>query len=113
MELKTYVCKPCTKDSLPLNKDEVDCYLMQIDKGWEVDGYKKIHKDFSFKSYPETMSFVNNVAQLAETEGHHPDLHVYYSKVVVELWTHTVSGLSINDFILASKIDNICSELYK
>jgi 4a-hydroxytetrahydrobiopterin dehydratase len=53
------------------------------------------------------MDFVNSVANLAEKEGHHPVMHVYYSRLIVELWTHAINGLSENDFILASKIDKL------
>ena len=53
------------------------------------------------------MAFVNKVADLAEEEGHHPDMHVHYGKLEIELWTHAIDGLSENDFILAAKIDNL------
>jgi len=53
------------------------------------------------------MKFVNKVADLAESEGHHPDFHIHYNKVLIELWTHAVGGLSENDFILAAKIDKL------
>ncbi len=55
----------------------------------------------------QAMDFVNKVADIAESEGHHPDLYIFYNKVTVELWTHEVLGLSENDFILAAKIDGI------
>lgn len=51
------------------------------------------------------MDFVNKVARIAQSEGHHPDIHIFYSKVIIELWTHAIGGLSENDFILAAKID--------
>jgi len=61
--------------------------------------------DFKFKNFKESMTFVNKVAEIAESESHHPDIYIYYSKVKLELSTHAVGGLSINDFIVASKID--------
>ncbi len=67
----------------------------------------KIVRIFSFKDFKESMNFVNKVADLAENEGHHPDILINYNKVSVELTTHAVGGLSVNDFILASKIDQI------
>jgi len=87
-----------------MNKSEIDEYKKLISPDWEVIG-NKIKKEYSFTDYRHTMQFVNKVADLAEDEGHHPVMHVYYSKVMIELWTHAVNGLSINDFILASKID--------
>ena len=67
----------------------------------------KSQKQYAFVNYKHTMDFVNKVANLAEEEGHHPVIHVYYGKVMIELWTFTINGLSENDFILASKIDKL------
>lgn len=76
--------------------------------GWDVteDG-KKIRREFLFKNFKEAMVFVNKVADIAESEGHHPDLHVFYNRVVVELWTHAIGGLSENDFIVAAKVNEL------
>jgi 4a-hydroxytetrahydrobiopterin dehydratase len=88
-----------------LTQKEIEEFLTQIKDGWNVIENQKIFREFRFSDYKHTIDFVNKVAQLAEEEGHHPDLHVFYGKVVVELWTHAVRGLTENDFILASKID--------
>jgi 4a-hydroxytetrahydrobiopterin dehydratase len=80
--------------------------LKQLPKGWKSVNDKKITKEFKFKSYPDTIAFVNRAALIAQDEGHHPDLHVFYSNVIVDLWTHAINGLSENDFILAAKIDS-------
>ncbi len=71
-----------------------------------ADG-KKIARKFEFKDFQESMRFVNRVAEVAEAEGHHPDMHIFYNKVNLELWTHAAGGLTDNDFILATKIDLI------
>ena len=89
----------------PLNKLQITKYTRQLQKGWKVIDDQKLHKEFKFKNFVETMGFVNQVALIAQAEDHHPDMHVSYSKVVIELWTHAVGGLSENDFILAAKID--------
>ncbi len=91
-----------------LTKSRVLIFLKELNPAWEIseDG-KKISRKFKFKDFKEAMQFINKVADIAETEGHHPDLHIFYNKVVIELWTHTVGGLSENDFIMASKIDLI------
>jgi 4a-hydroxytetrahydrobiopterin dehydratase len=68
---------------------------------------RRITRTFTFADFKETVLFVRAVAKIAEREGHHPDMHVSYGKVRVELWTHAVGGLSKNDFILAAKIDRI------
>lgn len=82
---------------------EVTSLLKRI-TGWSLDG-KRITKEFSFKNFVQAMKFVNNVAALAEDEGHHPDIHIHYNRVRLDIWTHAIGGLSENDFILAAKID--------
>jgi 4a-hydroxytetrahydrobiopterin dehydratase len=107
MDLTKKKCKPCEGGTPPLNQDEISEYRKHIQEDWKVDANKKISKEYSFVNFKHTMDFVNKVAGLAEEEGHHPDMHVYYGKVVIELTTHAINGLSENDFILASKIDNL------
>jgi 4a-hydroxytetrahydrobiopterin dehydratase len=98
-------CVPCEGGVPPLSHDEVTNYLAQVAEGWEPVGDTKIRREFSFKDFKEAIAFVGKVAEIAETEGHHPDLHIHYRRVGVELWTHAINGLSENDFILAAKID--------
>jgi 4a-hydroxytetrahydrobiopterin dehydratase len=88
-----------------MGRKEAEEHLKRLD-GWSIKG-KLITKEFRFKDFVETMKFVNKVADLAEAEGHHPDMLVSYGKVAIELWTHAVGGLSKNDFVLAAKIDRI------
>mgnify|MGYP001613854191 FL=1 len=79
---------------------------MKQTPGWTIsDDGKKISRDFQFKDFKEAMTFVNKTAAIAESEGHHPDFHIFYSKVRMELWTHAIGGLSGNDFIVAAKIN--------
>ncbi len=80
---------------------------MSAPEGWtEVDG--ALERTFKFKDFAEAFAFVTKAADLAEEEGHHPDIDlVGYRNVTVELWTHAIGGLSENDFILAAKIDQI------
>ena len=78
-----------------------------ISDNWRVVDNNKITKEFFFVSYRHTIDFVNKVADIAESEGHHPVLHIYFGRAVVELWTHSINGLSENDFILAAKIDKL------
>ena len=107
MELSTKKCKPCEGGVPPLNQKEIAEFKKKVSSEWNVVEMKKINREFSFVNYRHTMEFVNKVADLAEEEGHHPDMHVFYGKVIVELWTHSINGLSENDFIMASKIDKI------
>ena len=101
-------CIPCEGRGInPFTRDEVKDYLAQV-SGWTLDkNAKKISKEFKFKNFVEAMKFVEQVADIAETEGHHPDIHIHYNKVLLELSTHAIGGLFENDFILAVKIDAI------
>lgn len=100
-------CKPCEGGVQPFTKEEVLAYSLQV-PGWMFDEEaEKISKEFKFKDFIESINFVKKVADLAESEGHHPDIHIYYNKVLLELSTHAIGGLSENDFILAAKVDTL------
>jgi 4a-hydroxytetrahydrobiopterin dehydratase len=107
MELTKMKCKPCEGGVPKLNAAEIMKYQKGLEKPWEVVDEMKLVKSFEFKDYREVISFFNKVAELAEEEGHHPVMHVFFSAVKVELWTHAILGLSENDFILAAKIDEL------
>ncbi len=75
---------------------------------WDLaEDAKSISRTFEFKDFKEALAFINKVGDLAESEGHHPDIHCWWNKVKLELSTHAIGGLSNNDFILASKINKI------
>jgi len=100
-------CIACEGAETPLTHDEIQSLLKRLKKPWEVLNDKKIRKVFTFKDFREAMTFVNKVADIAEAEQHHPDIHIFYNKVAIELWTHAIDGLYQNDFIVAAKIDEI------
>ena len=108
MFLKLYQkkCVPCEGTEIALEPGQVAHYLTQV-YGWEVTENKKIQKNFKFKNFKEAISFVNKVAEIAEQEQHHPDIYIFYNRVNIELYTHAISGLSENDFIMAAKIDKL------
>ena len=87
--------------------DKINEYKTQLNQSWQIIENKKIRREFIFKDFKESVAFVIKVAALAENEGHHPDIYIFYNKVTLELSTHAISGLSENDFILAVKIDKI------
>jgi len=107
MDLTLDKCKPCEGGVAPLNKQEIGSYMKKIHADWKNVDDQKITREFNFVNYRHTIDFVNRIANLAEKEGHHPVLHVFYARIIVELWTHAINGLSENDFILAAKIDVI------
>ena len=105
-------CKPCEGGVEPCTLDEAHNQLGNL-HGWYLthDG-QRIRKDWTVKHFMAGMDFFNKVAEIAEEDGHHPDLHIEgYRNVSIELWTHAIGGLSENDFILAAKIDAVPVEL--
>jgi 4a-hydroxytetrahydrobiopterin dehydratase len=105
VELKEKKCLPCEGGVLKLNKTEITELLKSIASDWKLIDNTKITREFRFVNFVHTLIFVNKIAELAEIEGHHPELHVSYGKCVIELFTFSIKGLSENDFILAAKID--------
>ena len=103
-------CVPCEGGTSPLEAEKIKEYLKEVE-GWEVVENKLIRKTFKFKTFRESIDFVNQVAGLAEEEGHHPDICIRYNRVTFELTTHAIKGLSENDFILASKIEALPKDL--
>ena len=102
-------CVPCEIGSgvKPVDRKAVAALLGEV-PGWELSAdAKTITRAFRLKNFVEAMDFINRVAALAENEGHHPDIHVFYNKVTLELSTHAIGGLSENDFILAAKINEL------
>lgn len=81
--------------------------LDELEGDWKSVNDKKIRNTFQFKNFKQGMEYANKVADLAEEEGHHPVVCIYYKEVEVEITTHAIGGLSENDFILAAKIDEI------
>jgi 4a-hydroxytetrahydrobiopterin dehydratase len=102
-------CVPCEGGTPPMTDQEIDKYLAEAGGDWEhvLGLVHKIKKEFRFKNFTEAMIFVNKIANLAESEGHHPDIFISWNKVRLELFTHAIHGLSENDFILAAKIDKL------
>jgi len=103
MELKSQRCVPCEGGTPALSPDRIAELGNQV-PDWEARE-QRLRRSLKFKDFKEAMVFVNRMAALAESEGHHPDFCVHYANVEVTLWTHAVGGLSENDFILAAKLD--------
>lgn len=99
-------CVPCEGGIPPFTPEEVQQYLSQV-PGWSAAGdSKNISREFRFKDFKEALAFVNQVGALAESEGHHPDIHLHgWNKVRLLHSTHAIGGLSENDFILAAKVN--------
>jgi len=103
-------CVPCEGSEAPFDAAKIEVYLPSLSLPWTVIEGKKISHEFVFKNFPEAVGFIDRIVPVAESEGHHPDIHVYYNKVVIELWTHAIGGLSENDFIMAVRIESLASQ---
>lgn len=103
-------CVVCEGGMPPLPNEKEDELIKQT-PDWLLlrDKAHRIRRVFTFKDFKKAMEFVNKAADLAENEGHHPDIKIVYNKVQLDLFTHAVGGLSENDFIVASKIDKLSS----
>tara|TARA_Y100000022_G_C12983151_1_gene254561 strand:- start:120 stop:458 length:339 start_codon:yes stop_codon:yes gene_type:complete len=103
-------CVPCEGGVIPFDISEIHKYQKKID-GWNLIKNDKniffLEKDFKFKNFKESQSFVNKVGEISENEGHHPDIVFGWGYAKVNITTHAIEGLSENDFILAAKIDKI------
>lgn len=101
-------CIPCESGDPPLPEEKEDELKAQV-SDWSLlrDGEHKLRRQFKFKNFKQAMIFVNKVAKIADEEGHHPDIYIFYNKVQLDLFTHAVGGLSENDFIMAAKVDKL------
>jgi len=106
-DLLSKKCIPCSVGAPTLDEEEIKELLPSLKEGWEVIDNEYIVKTYKFKDFKEGLDFVNRIGQLAEDEGHHPDIYLSWGKVVIKLWTHKIQGLHENDFILAAKIDEL------
>ena len=107
IDLNQKKCVSCEGGVEPLNRQKIEEYLPAINPEWEVVEDKMLKRRFKFKDFKEAMEFVNKVAILAESEGHHPDIKINWNKVTLELSTHAIGGLSENDFIMAAKTEGL------
>ncbi len=101
-------CLPCEGGVSPLTPAQIAEYMIDFAE-WQLhEGPpSKIERTFTFNDFVQAMKFVNDVADMAEKEGHHPDITIVYNKVTMQLFTHAIQGLSTNDFIMADLIEEI------
>jgi len=105
-------CVPCEGGVDPMTKADAEAMLGFHIPDWVLsDNGKHISKKFTFKNFKEALEFINKTGEIAESEGHHPDIHlVDYKNVIIDLSTHAIGGLSQNDFIVAIKINHVTRE---
>jgi 4a-hydroxytetrahydrobiopterin dehydratase len=105
-DLASKHCIPCRGGVPPLAGKDLERLAEQV-PGWRVVDGHHITKTFKFPDFRQALSFVNKVGNVAEEEGHHPDILLSWGKAEVTTWTHAINGLTESDFILAAKIDRI------
>jgi 4a-hydroxytetrahydrobiopterin dehydratase len=106
MELAEKRCVPCRGGTPPLKREELAKLQPQV-PGWQVIDDHHLSKAYKFPDFVTALAFVNRVGEVAEQEGHHPDIYLSWGKVEIRIWTHKINGLTESDFILAAKIDRV------
>ena len=106
MALSEKTCIPCRGGVPPLTAGEIRPLAVEV-PGWKVVAGHHIEREFDFPDFRKALDFTNAVGELAEEQGHHPDIHLAWGKVRVRTWTHKIDGLTESDFILAAKIDRL------
>ena len=105
-ELASKTCVPCRGDTPPIKGSDLERMLKQVPE-WKAVNEHHIVREFKFPDFRKALDFVNRVGELAEQQGHHPDIFLAWGKAGVTLWTHKIDGLSESDFIMAAKIDSL------
>ena len=109
MSLDKMKCEPCRGGVPTLTDAEINQFYSQLQR-WSVvekNGIKRLERSFDFEDFVGALAFTNNVGELAEREGHHPDILTEWGRVTVSWWTHKIGGLHKNDFIMAAKTDGL------
>ncbi|HLW78279.1 MAG TPA: 4a-hydroxytetrahydrobiopterin dehydratase [Terriglobia bacterium] len=105
-DLAEKTCVPCRGGVPPLKGAELESLHTQV-PGWEVVSEHHLHRLFKFPDFRQALGFVNRVGELAEQQGHHPDIFLAWGKAEITLWTHKIDGLTESDFVMAAKIDRL------
>jgi len=108
--LANNTCTPCQGGIPPLSKKKAENLLQKLRSGWLINNLGHLYKEYRFLNFISAMDFANNIAAIAEKEGHHPDIHISWGFCSCEIWTHKIKGLSESDFFLAAKIELLFEE---
>ncbi len=104
-DLAAKTCVPCRGGIPPLAGDELTDLHSQLGTNWTIVEDHHLRREYEFPDFVSALAFTNQVGALAEDEGHHPDIHLAWGRVAVEIWTHKIDGLTESDFVLAAKIE--------
>jgi len=106
-ELAQKHCVPCRGGVPPLQGEKIGELHEQLDDAWQVVDGHHLERTFGFKNFRQALEFTNRVGELAEEQGHHPDIYLGWGKVRLTVWTHKIDGLTESDFIFAAKVDQL------
>lgn len=109
-ELARQQCVPCMGGVPPLEGEQLGSLLRRLGGGWEVCDGHHLEKEYRFTDFAGALAFTNKVGAVAEEQGHHPDIHLGWGRVKIQIWTHKIDGLTESDFILAAKLDEAATE---
>ena len=109
-ELAQQTCQPCRRGAPPLSSGEQAPLLEQLDPAWAVVDGHHLARSYAFPDFAHALAYTNAVGALAEQQNHHPDIHLAWGKVGIEIWTHAIDGLQRADFVLAAKCDRLYAE---
>jgi 4a-hydroxytetrahydrobiopterin dehydratase len=98
-------CEPCRGGVPPLNPEQTKTLLDELRGGWKIVDNHHLDKTYIFDDFKQALDFTNKVGEIAEAQGHHPDIHLAWGQVRLNIWTHKIDGLTESDFILAAKAD--------
>ena len=104
-ELAKKECVPCKGTVPPLDESESSVLLGKLGNGWQVIDNHHVEKQYVFDDFRQALDFSNRVGELAERQGHHPDIYLAWGKVKLTVWTHKIDGLTESDFVFAAKAD--------
>lgn len=104
-ELARRQCVPCQGSTPRLTGTALQRYVLLLGGDWELVDDSRLRKEYKLPDFATALALVNRIGAIAEAENHHPDLHLGWGKVGVEIWTHAIGGLSESDFVLAAKIE--------
>ena len=106
-ELAKKECVPCKGGVPPLKGKELNELYAQLGADWKVVDVHHLEKEFKFNNFRQALDFTNKVGELAESQGHHPDIFLSWGKVKLMIWTHKIDGLTESDFVFAAKVEEL------
>jgi len=104
-DLAEQTCVPCKGGVPPMEAEEAKRLLARLDGDWDVVETHHLERTYEFPDFAEALAFVDSIGEIAEEQGHHPDIRLSWGRVGVEIWTHKIDGLTESDFVLAAKFD--------